>query len=262
MTAEWFHKIEENPYRDLLWNIPEQPMGIANVIGGNVQSFRTPVKVAEELGAKYPIREIHLVLPDALSDKLPELPNLVWLSSTESGSLASGEELATALNAGDFNLVVGDLSRNSITGKAVADACQSATRPVLVTRDAIDLLAEHGASEMLSNKNLILMGSLAQLIKVFRAVYYPKMVTLTQSLVQLTETLHKFTLSYPVTLVTLHNGQVIVAQGGEVVTMPLDRTGFSPLSLWMGEGAVRVAGVNLYNPGKFVEATVAGLLAA
>lgn len=256
---EFFRKIESNPHQDLLWNIPEQPMGAMNVIGGNAQSFRTPVKVAETLGAKYPIKEVRLVLPDALQGKLPPLPGVIYLKSTESGSFADGDELGATLAAADFNLVVGDVSKNSITGKALAGAYDTATKPVLVTRDAIDLLAEHCTEATLMNPNLILMGSLAQLIKVMRAVYYPKMMTLSQSLVQLAEALHKFTLSYPVKIVTLHSGQVVVAADGAVVAMPLEQTGFTPLSLWMGEGAARVAALNLYNPGKFTEATVAGL---
>lgn len=257
---DFFKKLETNPYQDLLWNIPEQPMGVVNVMGGNAQSFRTPVKVAEQLGAKYPIKEVRLVLPDALQGKLPELPGVVYLKSTESGSFASGEEIALTLAAGDFNLIIGDISRNSITGKALAEAVTTAKKPTLVTRDAIDLMAEHCTEATLMNDYLILMGSLAQLIKAMRAVYYPKMVTLSQSLVQLVEVLHKFTLSYPAKIVTLHNGQVLVATDGAVMAVPLENTGFTPLSLWLGDGAVRVTGMNLYNPGKFGEATVAGLL--
>lgn len=256
---EFFTKIEQNPYPDLLWNIPEHPLGVVNVVGGNAGSFRTPVKVAETLGTNYPVKEVRLVLPDALQGKLPPLPEVVYLKSTESGSFADGDELATAFVAADFNLVVGDLSKNSITGKALISAYDSSEKPTLITRDAVDLLAEHCAEATLMNENLILFASLAQLIKLMRAVYYPKMVTLSQSLVQLAETLHKFTLSYPVKIVTLHNGQILVAADGAVTALPLENTGFTPLSLWMGDASARIAALNLYNPGKFMEATVAGL---
>lgn len=256
---DFFTKIEQNPYPDLLWNIPEQPLGVVNVVGGNAGSFRTPVKVAETLGTNYPVKEIRLVLPDALQGKLPPLPEVVYLKSTESGSFADGDELATAFAAADFNLVVGDLSKNSITGKALISACVSSEKPTLITRDVVDLLAEHCTEATLMNENLILFASLAQLIKVMRGVYYPKMVTLSQSLVQLAETLHKFTLSYPVKIVTLHNGQILVAADGTVTALPLENTGFTPLSLWMGDASTRIAALNLYNPSKFTEATVVGL---
>ena len=63
---DYFEKIENNPYEDLYWNIPEKKQGAVNVIGGNGQSFRTEVKVAECLAEKYPIETVNLILPDAL----------------------------------------------------------------------------------------------------------------------------------------------------------------------------------------------------
>ncbi|MBQ9018062.1 hypothetical protein IJ118_03325 [Candidatus Saccharibacteria bacterium] len=258
---DYLQRIDKNPYDDLLWNVPEQKLGTLNIIGGNAQNFRTSVKTAEFIEKKYQIKETRLILPDALAGKLPELPNIVFLKSTESGSFASSEELLSALDVADFNLIIGDLSKNSITGKAVVSACQSSAKPVLITRDAVDILAENCDERTLMNENLLIMGSLAQLIKLFRAVYYPKMLTLTQSLLQVTEALHKFTVSFPVGIVTLQNGQIIVAKDGRVVVFPLDKTAYSPISLWMGEAAAHIATLNLYNPGKIYEATVAGLFA-
>ena len=43
---EYFEKVEENIAKDLLWHMPERKQGVVNVIGGNGQNFRTPVKVA------------------------------------------------------------------------------------------------------------------------------------------------------------------------------------------------------------------------
>ena len=48
---DFFEKITEKPGKDLLWNIPERKQGKVNIIGGNGQNFRTPVKTAEFLGA-------------------------------------------------------------------------------------------------------------------------------------------------------------------------------------------------------------------
>ena len=84
---EYFEKVEENIAKDLLWNIPERKQGVVNVIGGNSQNFRTPVRVAEYLTEKYPIETVNLILPDALKSKLPPMPNFKFLESTETGSL-------------------------------------------------------------------------------------------------------------------------------------------------------------------------------
>lgn len=255
----YFEKIDTMPTDDLLWNLPEQKQGVVNIIGGNVQKFRTSTKVGEYLASNYPIKTVNLVLPDALEGKLPPLDNFIFLPSTEAGSLA-GEGLTKAIAAADYNLIIGDLSKNAITGKAVASACESSDRPLLITRDSVDLVAENGPERLLMNEQLAIMGSLAQLQKILRAVYYPKMLLLSQSLVQVTEVLHKFTLSYPAKIVTLHNGQILVAVNGTVKAVPLDKSGYSPIMVWSGELAAKIVAVNMFNPDRFIDATVTAIL--
>ena len=218
--------------------MPEQKQGYVNILGGNLQNFRTPVKVAEFCGANYPIKTLNVVLPDALKNKLPPLPNLVFLSSTDSGSLSSGEKITKALDAADFNLLVGDFSKNSITTQAVAEACQKTVKPFITTRDTVDLLTEGQTERILMNENLILVGSLAQVA----------------------EAIHKFTLSYPVSVVTLHDGQIIVAKNGEVNVVPLNKTAYSALSVWSGELAAKIMALNLYNPNSFLKATIVAII--
>lgn len=255
---KYFEKIDQIPADDLLWNLPEQKQGAINIIGGNVQNFRTPTRVAEYLAAKYPIKTVNLVLPDSLKAKVPTLDNFVFLPSTEAGSLA-GEGLAETMAAVDYNLIIGDLSKNAITGKAVASVCESSDRPMLITRDSVDLIAENGPDRLLMNDQLILMGSLAQLQKILRAVYYPKMLLLSQSLVQVAEVLHKFTLSYPAKIVTLHSGQILVAENGTVKAVPLEESDYSPIMIWNGELAAKIVAVNMFNPGRFIDSTATAI---
>lgn len=257
-----FLKKVETVNEDLFWNIPEQPQGAVNVIGGNSQSFSTPMKIAEFLGAKYKIQTVNLILPDVLQNKLPSLSNLIFLSSTDSGSLASGAEIVSAANTADYNLIVGDLSKNSITGKAIAEVCKEVKKPTLVTRDAVDLLADNVTESTLMNDNLVVMASMVQLQKLLKAVYYPRMLTLTAPLTNVAETLHKFTLSYPVSLITLHGGQVLVAKNGNVVVSDLAKTSFSPISFWGGELAAKIVALNLFNPNNFTEATISAIISA
>ena len=256
---EYFEKIEKNPYEDLKWNVPERKQGIVNVIGGNAQSFRSEVKVAEFLAGTYPVQEVRVVMPDKLKGKLPPLPNFVFAPSTDTGSFAESQELLDFFSASDYNLVLGDLSHNKVTGRAVASACKSAEKMTLVTRDAVDIIAENIPERVLMNENIVFMASVAQLQKLLRAVYYPKMLLMSSSLVQVVEVLHKFTLSYPVSVVTLHNEQVLVAHNGIVKAMTLSATGYSPMMFWSGEAAAKIVGMNLYNPNQFVEATICGV---
>ena len=256
---DYFEKLEKNPYEDLKWNIPERKQGTVNVIGGNSNHFRTEVNMAEFLGANYPVEKVNVVLPDSLKRKLPPLDNFVFLPSTDSGSLAESQEIIDAFNTADFNLVIGDLSKNKVTGKALASACRGVEKMTLITRDSVDALAENEPEKLLMNENLIIMASIPQLVKLLHAVYYPKMLLQSQSLVQVSDVLHKFTLSYPVRLVTLHNEQVLIVENGNVKALPLSSTGYSPMTFWFGEPAAKIVTMNLFNPNSFIKASVSAL---
>ena len=255
---EYFEKIEKNPAEDLCWNIPERKQGIVNVIGGNGQNFRIVVKVAEYLSGNYPVEAVNMVLPEILKNKLPSVENFRFLKATENGAF-SGEGLIEIMNEGDFNLIIGNLSKNTITGKAVVSACESSEKPVLITRDTIDLAVENSPEKLLMNENMIVFGSMTQLQKLLRAVYYSKMLLLSQSLVQVVEVLHKFTLSYTIGIVTLHNEQILIAKNGKVVAIPFDESGYSPMSFWSGDEAAKIVALNLYNPNDFINATIAAI---
>ena len=253
---EYFEKLEKNPYEDLKWNVPERSQGTVNVIGGNTSRFRDEVKVAEFLTRTYPVQEVRLVGPDVLKGKLPDLPNFVFLPSTDSGGFAESQELMDVFNTVDCNLVLGDLSKNKVTGRAVANAVKNSSKITLLTRDTVDALTDNAPERWLMNENVTVMASIAQLQKLLRAVYYPKMLLMTSSLVQIADVLHKFTLSYPIAIVSLHNGQVLVAKNGVLKAVALEKTGYSPMLFWNGEIAGKIIGINIYNPNQFIEATV------
>ena len=137
-----------------------------------------------------------------------------------------------------------------------------AEKPTLITRDSVDVLAENLSEQTLMNENLMFLASMPQLIKIFRAVYYPKMILLSQSLVQVAEALHKFTLSYPASIITLHNGQILLAKNGLVKAVPLEKTNYTPLSIWQGELAAKIVAMNLYNPDQFLDATISAIFSA
>lgn len=256
---DYFTRVEKGNYEDLTWNIPEQKQGIVNIIGGNSQNFRTEVRTAEFITANYPVKEVRLVLPNALKNNLPDLPNLVFLPSTDSGSFNESQELSDVFNSADFNLLLGDLSKNSVTGTAVASACRRSEKMALLTRDTVDILSDNGPERTLMNENLIFFTSMAQLQKLLRAVYYPKMLLLTQSLVQVSEVLHKFTLSYPVKLVTLHDGQILLAENGIIRVVSIKESSYSPVTIWSGELAAKMTVLNLFNPNNFIQASITAI---
>ena len=85
------------------------------------------------------------------------------------------------------------------------------------------------------------------------------MIMLSQPLIPIIETLHKFTLTYGITILTFHESHIIVANHGNVVTTPLTNTDYSPINLWSGQLAAKVAALNLFNPNKPLEATSAAI---
>jgi hypothetical protein len=79
-----------------------------------------------------------------------------------------------------------------------------------------------------------LLLTMPQLQKLLRSLYYPKVITLSMPTNQLVEILHKFTLSYGISLTTFHNGLLVMAQNGEVVSQEIEGTSLTPITLWGG----------------------------
>lgn len=262
-------------FADLIWNLPEQKTGNVTIVGGNSQNFSTVIRISEFMLQNLPFRQVSTLLPDALRGKLPPIGSLQFLPSTSSGSFAKSFQLGALITNADANLIIGDLSKNSATAIALADAITPnsdqthpnsdgtipnlSSKPLVLARDCVDLLASEG-NRWLTQPNIFVVASMAQLQKLFQAIYYPRMILLSQPLLPVIETLHKFTLTYPVTIVTLHQENIIVAHAGQITTTHLAGTNYSPLSLWSGQLAAKILALNLYNPNKPLEATTAALL--
>lgn len=263
MNLPYWQKNDFKLKAELEWNIPEQKTGVISVIGGNSGSFSSIIRTAEFLNREYPLERVNVLLPDSLSKKVPPLPDISFAPSTDSGSFAKSSILASAVENSDFSLFLGDLSKNSETAIAITNSIATASsdtpmKPVLLTRDTVDLVTPE-MNNLIDRENLFFFVSMAQLQKLFRAVYYPKVLLLSMPLMAVIEVLHKFTLSYPCTIVTFHQDQIIVASSGKIITTPLESTNYSPLTLWSGQLASKIAALNLYNPGKPLEATVAAI---
>lgn len=265
----WTKNAEKLGYaKDLLWNFPEQRSGSLLILGGHSGAFSTEVKLADYISHTFPmVKNVHNLFPDSLKSKLPPLVNLSFFNSTDSGSFANSSRFASALQNPPeaastpplFALLSGDFSKNSETAIAVSSLIKSSQNiPLLLARDSLDLVLTEGET-LLNHSPLILVASLAQLQKLFRAVFYPKMLLLSSPLFPVVETLHKFTLSYPVALLTFHDGMILCAHNGQVCSEAIEKTSYSPLSLWAGELAAKIAVFSMFNPSKPLESLVAGV---
>lgn len=260
MDTFWKKQTASSPlFPDIEWNKPEQKnhAGKLAVVGGNKLGFVAvgdAYGVAKELGAGY----VRAVMPDALKRTIPtSITDAYFVASNNSGGFSREAlpELQAACHWADVCLLVGDSGRNSETAMAFESLLSSYGGHIVITRDAVDLLRPASASVVARDKTTLVM-SFAQLQKLFQSVYYPKILSFSMQLMQLVDTLHKFTLTYPVTIVTFHQSQLITAHAGEVITQEFDQ----PMAIWRGVTAAKAATYLLWTPQKPIEAITASLL--
>ncbi|MDO5480988.1 MAG: hypothetical protein Q4F60_01415 [Candidatus Saccharibacteria bacterium] len=254
----YWTKQEKPLFNDYKWNIPEQKSGYVSILGGNSSSFSATIKIAEELLSSFPIKTAEIILPDALRNNLPPLENTTFLPSTTSGSFGKSPLITQTLEKSNFIFLTGELTKNSETTVALADSLKRIDLPILLARDSLDTLLPE-MSSLINHPQLFIFASLAQIQKLLRTLYYPKVLMLSMPLLSVIDTLHKFTLSYPTTLITFHSDEIIIANSGKIITTNISLTNYSPLSLWFGSLATKITALNLYNPKKPLEATAAAL---
>lgn len=253
MHEYWLRQADNKPlFPDIAWNKPEQRAhaGRLAVIGGNKLGFvaiRDAYEVADKLGAG----QIRAILPDVLKRAVPaSVSDAIFLPSNPSGGFSREAlpEFHAACEWADVCLLVGDAGRNSETAMAFESLFDVAGQ-LVVTRDAVDLLMP-AMNRLVDREKTTLVVSFAQLQKIFQTVYYPRMLSFSMQLMQLVETLHKFTITYPVTIVTFHHNQLVVAHDGQVVTHEFDQ----PMAIWRGITAARASSYLLWNRTKPLEA--------
>ena len=204
---------------------------------------------------------IKVLLPKCLEKLLPKNPDFVFSGNPKAlGFTREVESDLDNLTAwADAICLVGDFGKNSETQQIFSSFLENNThkKPILVTRDAIDLLLP---SLPLENPNLRLFLTFPQLQKLFKHLLYPKVITFTMPLPQLAETLHKFTLTYPCGIATFASDNYIVGINGDVIATNSTSTKYNPLTLWAGEAAIRTLLLTLWTPSPRIAGLAGGVL--
>lgn len=259
-ASHWQTQSLDKPlFPDIEWAKPEQrtAAGRLAIVGGNKLGF---AGVAEAYGRAHAtgIGEARVLLPNGLKKSIPPIiTDTVFAPDNPSGGLSKDArvELA-ALDAWATGvLFIGDAGRNSETAILYEDFLRISNTPIILTRDAVDLV-KNSASALVERPNTLLVMSFAQLQKLFQAVYYPKILTFSMQLAQLVDALHKFTVTYPVTITVLHKDHIVVAHDGKVTTTPWTNA----MAIWRGSVATVAACYWLWHPGKPLEAVTASLV--
>lgn len=246
-------------FPDIEWSKPEQKTyaGRLAIIGGNKLGF---AGVAESYGVATAagVGQVRVLLPDALRKTIPKtITDTLFAPTNISGSLAKeavGEMRAIGQWAESI-LLSGDAGRSSETAILYEQFVSEYEGQLIITRDAIDLL-KNSTETLVDRPKTVLIASFAQLQKIFQAVYYPKVLTFSMQLTNLVEALHKFTITYPATLVVLHKDHIVVAHEGQVVTQEWG----NPMAIWRGNTAAKAATYLLWTPKKPLEAITTSLL--
>jgi NAD(P)H-hydrate repair Nnr-like enzyme with NAD(P)H-hydrate dehydratase domain len=255
----WKKQSADTPlFPDIEWNKPEQrgQAGKLGIIGGNKLGF-AGVAEAYTVAHSTGVGQARVVLPDVLKRTIPSaITDTLFAPTNPSGSLSKDalNDLRTIGAWSNSILMIGDAGRSSETAILYEQFIQEYDGQLVITRDAIDLV-KNSAQLLVDRPNTFLVASFAQLQKLFQAVYYPKVLTFSMQLTNLVEALHKFTITYPVSIAVLHREQLIIAHGGEVVTTPWE----SPMAIWRGDTATKIASYWMWSPGKPLEAAATAI---
>lgn len=256
----WRKQTPEKPlFPDIEWSKPEQRShaGRLGIIGGNKLGF---AGVAEAYSAALSsgVGEVRVLLPDVLRKTVPPtITEAIFAATNPSGSLAR-DALTEMRTMGEWStgiLMVGDAGRNSETAIVYEDFLQQYDGPLTLTRDAVDLI-KNSSSTIVERPETLLVVSFAQLQKLFQSVYYPKILTFSMQLTSLVEAVHKFTVTYPVTIMVLHKEYLIIAHNGDVTTTEWQ----NPMAIWRGSVATKAAAYWLWNQRTPLEAATTSLL--
>ena len=222
-------------FPNIEWNKPERrdQAGRLTIIGGNKLGFAAAAE-SYQTALDAGVGHVRVVLPDCLKRSLPTITDAVFAPCTPSGGLAKDAmpELLAAAEWSNGVLLIGDAGRNSETAILYEQFVKRYEGPLTVSRDAIDLL-KNDVRLLVERPNTVIVASFAQVQKIFQAVYYPKVLTFNMQLLQLVEALHKFTVTYPCHLMTLHKDTLIIATGGEIITQQWQ----NPMAIWRGSVA-------------------------
>jgi len=245
-------------FPDIEWSKPEQKSmaGKLGIIGGNKLGF-AGVAEAYSVALQTGVGNIRVLLPDVLKKTIPSsITDAVFAPTNPSGSL--NKDALDEMNAmsawADEVLLIGDAGRSSETAILYEQFIQKYQGQLVLTRDAVDLV-KNSAELLVERPKTVLVVSFAQLQKLFQAVYYPKVLTFSMQLTNLVEAVHKFTITYPSTIVVLHKDHLVIASGGNVVSQEWN----SPMMIWRGSVAAKAASYWLWSPSKPLEAIASSI---
>ena len=251
---DYWGKIDQSAKFALDFERPEQKQlaGKLLIVGGHANSFFSVARATQVAGERG-VGEVLTVLPDSLEKKVPNADGIMFLKSESSGGFAKSnlDELSKLSQSADSTLFLGDMGRNAEVKELMSRFLEGENSGMtLLARDAVDLALDSEHMEnWLQQENSELFLTMGQFKKLLQAVYYPRVLNLTMPLLQIVETLHKFTVSYEATIIVLQAEHVLIARGGRVLTVALSDMKYNTMTIFDGELMVNILRLQMWNQG-------------
>ena len=250
-SSYWQKQDGQSLFPELEWNKPERRdhAGKLLIVGGNVHNLSAPAH-GFELAKKTGVGTIKIALPDKTRRLVgATLPEALFLPSTASGEFSHDGEVELLDHAiwADAIFMPGDNGRNSETTILFESILRAYKETVTLTRDAVDILTTSPGT-MLERERTTLVVSFAQLQKLVKNYGEQTPLTFTMDLVKLVDFLHLFTQNIQADIITLHQGQIIVASNGQISTTKT-KSAEEP-EHWRLELASRVICYQMWNTNK------------
>ncbi len=253
MQPDYLVRQRDKPvYPDILWERPERldQAGKLLIVGGSSNGLRA-VADAYETARSCGIGLLRILLPDILRKLTRTMPNIDYAPSTISGSFSGGgrETLMFHAAAADGVLLAGDIGRSSETSLLLSEFVKSYHGPLVVTKDAFDILA--GDYLFLAKRpQTLLVITLAQLRRMATDLKWPHAISLDLDFVPLVERLHQLSEAYPVLIISRQYQKLLLLDNGQVIVSDRPDLG----ERWRSETAARAAVLWLQNLGRPKEA--------
>lgn len=266
-TTYWQKQNPDKPlFPDLSWSKPEnkQHAGKLLIVGGNLHAFAAPAEAFTE-AEKAGVGTVRVLLPDAAKKLVGAvLPQIEYAPSTPSGSFSQKAlaELLDASHWADGVLIAGDLGRNSETSILLEKFIQKYPGRLALAKDAVDYALQMPQA-ILGRSDTLLALSFAQLQKLAISAGYTTAFTFQMDLLRFIETLHDFTQTYQVHLITQHLDQIHCAVQGNIISTPVkSRRLPAGRQVWRVKTAAHASVWWLQNPAKPLEAYANAILEA
>jgi hypothetical protein len=222
--TNWLRQTADKPlFPNLLWSRPQnrQTAGKLLIIGGNLHGFAAPA-AAFASAVQAGIGTARVVLPSALQKSLgKDFKEAQFAPNTPSGSF-SREALSLMLETAkwaDGVLLAGDFGRNSETSVLLESFVQKYEGKLTVAADGLDYFTG-SSSSLLERGNTSLVINLGRLQKLAKNNRPSTPILHNMGLHELVTVLADWTNSTPISFITKHADNFLVAVGGQVSTTP------------------------------------------